>query len=107
MPAGSPRPSATLLPFPVAPAPIHAHHRCREQQKRLMDAVFATGVLEIAAADVAAKRLAARLQILGFVAIDEVGAAGRARRLRPSESISAAPDRPWRLSRAGFGASTA
>ncbi|MGJ3264332.1 MAG: hypothetical protein ACFE0R_13960 [Salinarimonas sp.] len=72
-----------------------------------MDAVFASGALDVAPDDVSTKRLAARLQILGFVAIDEVDEAGERRRLRPSEAIEAAPGVAWRLSRSRAGALTA
>jgi hypothetical protein len=92
--------SAILIPFPVRRAPIPALERSRQLEKRLMDAVFASGAIEIAAEDVSAKRLAARLQILGFVAIAEIGEGGDERGLRPSEAIEAEPGRPWRLTRA-------
>ena len=98
-PDRAPPASATLIPFPVRRPSNPAPDRSRQEQKRLMDAVFATGALEIAAGDVRLKGLAARLQILGFVAIDEIGEGGRARRLRPSEAIETATDRPWRLAR--------
>lgn len=91
--------SAVLIPFPVRRAPLPALERARQLEKRLMDAVFASGALEIAADDVATKRLAARLQILGFVDIAEIGEDGDPRRLRPSEAIDAEPGRPWRLTR--------
>lgn len=92
--------SAVLIPFPVRRAPVPALERSRQLEKRLMDAVFASGGLEIAADDVSAKRLAARLQILGFVAIAEIGEGGDTRRLRPSEAIEAELGKPWRLTRA-------
>jgi hypothetical protein len=95
----SSRASATLIPFPNRRASDPAPDRSRQEQKRLLDAVFATGALEIAAGDVRLKGLAARLQILGFVAIDEIGEGGRARRLRPSEAIEAEAHHPWRLAR--------
>ncbi|WP_052340866.1 hypothetical protein [Salinarimonas rosea] len=107
MTSGSPSSSATLIPFPLRPAPIPAIERSRELQKRLMDAVFASGALEVAAQDVPTKRLAARLQILGFVAIEEVAEGGDRRRLRPSEAIEAEPGLAWRVSRAGAGARSA
>lgn len=95
----APNASATLIPFPVRHPSQPSADRSRQEQKRLMDAIFATGALEVPAGDVRLKGLAARLQILGFVAIDEIGEGGRARRMRPSEAIEAAADRPWRLSR--------
>ncbi|GGK48246.1 hypothetical protein [Salinarimonas ramus] len=108
MPLSSPaaateRPSATLVPFPLRPALVPSHLRSRDLQKRLMDAVFATRSLDVEAQDVATKRVAARLQILGFVAIEEVAEGGRTRRLRASEAIEAEPGLPWRLSRAEGG----
>ncbi|WP_372423233.1 hypothetical protein [Salinarimonas chemoclinalis] len=104
MSSGSQRSSATLIPFPLRPAPIPAIERSRELQKRLMDAVFASGALEVDAQDTPTKRLAARLQILGFVAIEEITESGDRRRLRASEAIEAEPGRDWRISRAGAGA---
>lgn len=95
--------SATILPFPTRnPSLGLAAHRLhlRERQSRLMDAVHGGGGLEVAADDVGLKSIAARLHVLGLVAIDEIGEGGGLRRLRASESIEAAPGRAWRLSRA-------
>lgn len=93
--------SATLIPFPLrGSAPSLENHRARvrHQQQRLMDAVHAAGALVIAADDVGAKSLAARLHVLGFVSIDEIGEGTHApRRLRASETIEAAAGHPWRL----------
>jgi len=71
----------------------------RRDQKSLMDAVYAAGSLPIAADDRAAKDLATRLNIFGFVVIDEVQSDGTARRLRPSEAFQASTLRPWRVSK--------
>ena len=79
----------------------------RGDQRALMDAVYATGTLSVAAGDRDTKLIASRLQVYGFLAIDEVTEAGGHRRLRPSEAIRARADRPWRLSKASYGASLA
>lgn len=95
--------SATILPFPARNSSLGlAAHRlhARERQSRLMDAVHAGGGLDVAADDVVLKSVAARLHVLGLVAIAEIGEGGGLRRLRASESIEAAPGRAWRLSRA-------
>jgi hypothetical protein len=68
-------------------------------QRSLMDAVYAAGSLPIAGDDRAAKDMATRLTIFGFVVIDEMQADGTARRLRPSEAFSASTGRPWRISK--------
>ena len=54
-----------------------------------------------------AKQMAARLQIYGFVTLEEVGADGTARRLRPSEAVEASAARPWRVSKPSYGVSLA
>jgi hypothetical protein len=64
-----------------------------------MDAVYAAGSLPINAGDRATKAMATRLNIFGFVVIDEVQADGSARRLRPSEAIHGCTARPWRVSK--------
>jgi hypothetical protein len=79
----------------------------RGDQRALMDAVYATGTLTVAAGDRETKLLASRLQVYGFLSIDEVTEAGDHRRLRPSEAIRARADRPWRLTKASYGASLA
>ena len=71
----------------------------RPDQKSLMDAVYSAGSLPIPAADEDTKVLASRLQVFGFINIDEVQADGTARRLRPSEAILAHTARPWRISK--------
>ena len=76
----------------------------RSEQRALMDAVYATGSLAVAAGDRETKLIAARLQVYGFFLIEEIGADGSIRRLRPSEAIRARVDCPWRLSKASYGA---
>lgn len=71
----------------------------RRDQKSLMDAVYAAGSLPIAADDRATKDMATRLNIFGFVVIDEVRGDGTARRLRPSEAFQANTMHPWRVSK--------
>lgn len=71
----------------------------RRDQKSLMDAVYAAGSLPIAADDRAAKDMATRLNIFGFVVIDEVLSDGTARRLRPSEAFQSSAPLPWRVSK--------
>lgn len=71
----------------------------RRDQKSLMDAVYAAGSIPVAADDRATKTMATRLQVFGFVAIDEVQADGTARRLRPSEAVKGSAERPWRVSK--------
>lgn len=71
----------------------------RRDQKSLMDAVYAAGSLPIAADDRATKDMATRLNIFGFVVIDEVLSDGTARRLRPSEAFQSSALHPWRVSK--------
>lgn len=79
----------------------------RSDQRALMDMVYAAGSLAVAAGDRDTKLVAARLQVYGFVVIEEMGADGQLRRLRPSEAIRARAERPWRLSKAAYGGSLA
>jgi hypothetical protein len=71
----------------------------RRDQKSFMDAVYTAGSIPLAADDRATKAMATRLQVFGFVVIDEVQADGSARRLRPSEAVKATLDHPWRVSK--------
>ncbi|PVE26049.1 hypothetical protein DC522_02120 [Microvirga sp. KLBC 81] len=71
----------------------------RRDQKSLMDAVYAAGSLPVPADDRATKDMATRLNIFGFVVIDEVLSDGTARRLRPSEAFQASTLHPWRVSK--------
>ena len=64
-----------------------------------MEAVYAAGSLPIAGDDRAAKDMATRLTIFGFVVIDEIQDDGMGRRLRPSEAFQASTALPWRISK--------
>ena len=81
--------------------------RSRSDQRNLMDAVYATGSLRVPAGDRETKLIASRLQVYGFLTIEEMDEDGALRRLRPSEAIRARAERPWRLSKASYGASLA
>ena len=74
----------------------------RRDQKGLMEAVYSAGSLPLQAGDRESKVMAARLQVFGFVVIDEIQPDGTLRRLRPSESIEARTARPWRVSKPSF-----
>ncbi|MFD0936573.1 hypothetical protein ACFQ12_15500, partial [Methylobacterium trifolii] len=73
------------------------------EQRALMDAVYATGSLTVAAGDRDSKLTASRLQVYGFLTVEEVLEDGSLRRLRPSEAIRARAERPWRLSKPAYG----
>jgi hypothetical protein len=75
----------------------------RHDQKHLMEAVYSAGSLPVVADDRETKAMAARLQLFGFVVIDEIHADGRARRLRSSEAVEASLARPWRVSKPSVG----
>ena len=93
-------------PLPTqAPGERDARDRRRSEQRSLLDAVYATGSMVLAAEDRATKLTASRLQVYGFLGIEEVREDGTMRRLRPSEAIRARGERPWRLSRPASGAS--
>ena len=77
--------------------------RRRGEQRSLMDAVYASGSLAVAACDRETKLTASRLQVYGFLTVEEMDEAGGYRRLRPSESVRARLDRPWRLSKPALG----
>ena len=87
-----------------AQAPASALAARRTDQRALMDAVYATGTLAVAAGDRDTKLIASRLQVYGFLVVEEVAETGEVRRLRPSEAIRAATERPWRVSKATYGA---
>jgi hypothetical protein len=82
----------------------NAHHSSYRDQKNLMDAVYCAGSLPVAAQDRETKAVAARLHLYGLVSIDAVEADGSTRRLRPSETIFAGAERPWRIWKASAGA---
>jgi hypothetical protein len=67
-----------------------------------MEAVYTAGSLPLQAGDRESKVMAARLQVFGFVVIDEIQADGRLRRMRPSETIEGSTARPWRVSKPSF-----
>ncbi|MCJ2088879.1 hypothetical protein MKK88_23280 [Methylobacterium sp. E-005] len=93
-------------PLPTqAPGERDARDRRRGEQRSLLDAVYATGSMVLAAEDRATKLTASRLQVYGFLAIEEMREDGTMRRLRPSEAIRARGDRPWRLSKPACGTS--
>ncbi len=101
-----------VIPF-RRPAPVRTtgfgdfeagpRSRARADQRSLMDAVYATGSLKVSAGDRETKLIASRLQVYGFLTIEEMGEDGSLRRLRPSEAIRARSERPWRLSKASYG----
>jgi hypothetical protein len=70
--------------------------------KGLIEAVYAAGSLAVPADDTATKTAAVMLQALGFLVLDEILADGTPRRLARGEARKAL-DRPWRLSKPGFG----
>ena len=92
--------SATIVRFPGA----RRGASVVRDQRSLMDAVYNSGSIPVSADDVATKRLAARLQILGFFEVSEVQGDGSLRRLRPSETVRAEQLRPWRIAKSGAGA---
>lgn len=91
-------------PAQVPPSALAAR---RTDQRALMDAVYATGTLAVAAGDRDTKLIASRLQVYGFLMVEEVAETGETRRLRPSEAIRASTERPWRVSKASYGAGAA
>src|SRR5688500_4026896 len=87
----------------VAFRTAHNQSYSRRDQKNLMEAVYSAGSLPVGADDRGTKAMAARLQLFGFVVIEEVAADGSTRRLRSSEAIDASPARPWRVSKPSAG----
>jgi hypothetical protein len=75
----------------------------RRDQKHLMEAVYSAGSLPVMAEDRETKAMAARLQLYGFVVIEEIQTDGTARRLRSSQAVEASPERPWRVSKPPLG----
>lgn len=110
MPSTAAVSSPALPSLPSAPASAVSNvvrfpgtHRSaspRGDQKSFMDAVYTSGAMPVSADDRATKAIAMRLQIFGFVTIEEVQLDGSARRLRPSEAVQASTARPWRVSKA-------
>jgi hypothetical protein len=68
-----------------------------------MEAVYSAGSLPVVADDRETKAMAARLQLFGFVVIDEIEVDGTMRRLRSSEAVAASLARPWRVSKPSVG----
>ena len=93
--------SATIVPFRAPRA------QPQRDGRALLDSVYAAGSLPVEAGDQSTKATAAKLQLFGWVIVDEVQVDGRLRRLRPSETVKATAARPWRLSRPGFEAGQA
>lgn len=83
------------------PGPKSQRHENRDG-RGLLDTVYTSGALVVAADDRETKALASRLQVFGFLNIAEVSADGSIRRLRPSEVSGLPTARPWRLSRPSF-----
>ena len=69
----------------------------------LMEAVYTAGSLPVSAEDRTTKVMASRLQILGFFVVEEIGVDGSPRRLSATEARMASLDRPWRVSKPGWG----
>lgn len=74
----------------------------RRDQRGLLDTVYTTGAIVVAADDRETKALASRLQVFGFLNVAEIERDGSARKLRPSEVAKLSTERPWRLSRPSF-----
>ena len=101
--------ASNVVPFRrvSAPPPMgerEAGLRRRGEQRVLMETVYALGSMVLGADDRETKLTASRLQVYGFVTIEELGEDGRGRRLRPSEAIRARTERPWRLSKPAMAA---
>ncbi len=99
--------SANVVPFrrpvPAALSSFAARSSFASEaggQRSLMDAVYAAGSLAVAAGDRETKLMASRLQVYGFVRVDEVATDGTLRRLRASEAIRVGCERPWRVTKA-------
>ncbi len=81
-----------------------APSQAQADQRSLMDIVYGAGSFLLAPDDRETKLTASRLQVYGFLVIEEVCEDGSLRRLRPSEAIRAKAGRPWRLSKSSYGA---
>lgn len=95
-------PSLPALNVVRFPGP-RANASSRRDQKGLMDTVYTTGSFCVPAEDRETKAMAARLQVFGFLTIDELAPDGTSRRLKASETIHASAERPWRLSKPSLG----
>lgn len=74
----------------------------KSDQRGLLDTVYTSGQIVVAADDRETKALASRLQVFGFLNVAEIETDGSARKLRPSEVSRLSTARPWRLSRPSF-----
>ena len=74
-----------------------ANRAPRRHPKHLMEQVYAAGSLEIRADDQATKLVAALLQTLGLLAIEEIRADGTIRPFERGDARSAASAHPWRV----------
>jgi hypothetical protein len=78
--------------------PARTYGHTQREQKNLLEAVYAAGSFPVNAPDRATKVMASRLHLFGLVVIEEIAADG-ARRLRPSETMHAATEHAWRVSK--------
>ena len=83
------------------PGPRAAATQTRDG-RGLLDTVYTSGVLVVAAQDRETKAMASRLHVFGFLNIAEIRPDGEARRLRASEVAGLSNANPWRLSRPSF-----
>ncbi|MDB5592476.1 hypothetical protein [Enterovirga sp.] len=90
--------SSNVIRFPGP----RAAPRDGRDQRGLLDTVYTSGALVVAADDRETKSLASRLQVFGFLNIAEITLDGSTRKLRPSEVSALSTERPWRLSRPSF-----
>lgn len=84
---------ASVVPF-RSRQPAVAPHR---HPRYLMDAVYAAGSMAVPADDRQNKIVAALLQGMGLVLIDEIQADGSPRRLAPGEARVTSARGPWRV----------
>ncbi|HYF55595.1 MAG TPA: hypothetical protein VEA41_15190 [Salinarimonas sp.] len=84
---------ASVVPF-RSRQPAIAPHR---HPRYLMDLVYAAGSMPIPADDRQNKIVAALLQGMGLVLIDEIQPDGSARRLQPGEARVTGARGPWRV----------
>ena len=91
---------ATIVPF-RSRQPAIAPHR---HPRYLMDQVYASGSMPIPADDRQNKIVAALLQGMGLVLIDEIQPDGSARRLEPGEARVTRARGPWRIVKPETGA---
>lgn len=94
--------TSNVVPFRRPAARVPSVSASRHDQRGFMDAVYTAGSLPVAADNRETKLAASRLQVFGFVDIEEIQADGTARRLRPSEAMRASADRPWRVSKPSY-----